>query len=200
MKTRLLKLCVVSLTLGLAILVTYFQLRVRQTEGGTGAQRAPQTVVRQTASSVPVQSPDKLPDKFHQEKVLELALQKKPGHVPVLFQLAQMESESGHMKEAEGHLQQILRAEPSNIEARLELGKVQFQLGDVGGALENTQAILKLNPTQPDARYNLGAMYGNIGNKERALEYWNRLLASNPNSESGKRARQLMSQLQRSAP
>jgi tetratricopeptide (TPR) repeat protein len=79
------------------------------------------------------------------------------------------------------------------------LGKIKFQLGDVAGALGNTQAILRSNPTQPDALYNLGAIYGNLGDKQRALEYWNRLLSTSPNSESGKRARQLISQLQKSA-
>jgi thioredoxin-like negative regulator of GroEL len=84
----------------------------------------------------------------HRRQELELALQKNPGHIPVLLQLAQLESESGQLKKAEDHLLKILRIEPSSVEARLELGKVQFQLGDVAHALENTGAILKVNPEQ----------------------------------------------------
>jgi tetratricopeptide (TPR) repeat protein len=148
-------------------------------------------------STTPLQDPSKLQGNVHEEKVLNLALQKKPGHVPVLLQLAQLEFEKGQFREAEGHLQQIVNAEPANIEARLELSKIKFQLGDVAGALGNTQAILKSNPTQPDALYNLGAIYGNLGDNERALEYWNRLLSTAPNSESGKHARQLIGQLQK---
>jgi tetratricopeptide (TPR) repeat protein len=156
--------------------------------------------MRPSHSQTPQQDPGKLKGDVHEEKALDLALQKKPGHIPVLLQLARLESEKGQFREAEGHLQQIVNAEPANIEARLELGRIKFQLGDVAGALGNTQAILRSNPTQPDALYNLGAIYGNLGDSRRALEYWNRLLSTASNSESGKRARQLISQLQKSTP
>ena len=137
--------------------------------------------------------------KAHQKHELELALRKKPGHVPVLLQLAKLESESGQLKKAEGHLVEILQAEPANIEVRLELSKIQFQLGNVEGALASAQAILTIDPEQPDALYNLGAVYGNLGDSRRAMRYWNRLISSYPDSESGKRARQFVGQLQRSA-
>jgi tetratricopeptide (TPR) repeat protein len=154
--------------------------------------------MRPSHSQTPLQDPSKAQRNVHEEKVLNLALQKKPGHAPVLLQLALLEAEKGQFKQAEGHLQQIVNADPANIEARLELGKIKFQLGDVTGALGNTLAILKSDPTHPDALYNLGAIYGNLGNRKRALEYWNRLLSTAPNSESGKHARQLIGQLQKS--
>ena len=156
--------------------------------------------MRPSHLATPLPDPGQVQNNMHEEKVLNLALEKKPGHVPVLLQLAQLESGKGQFKQAEGHLQQIVAAEPTNIEARLELSKIKFQLGDVTGALGNTLAILKSNPTQPDALYNLGAIYGNLGDNKRALEYWNRLLSTAPDSESGRHARQLIGQLQKGTP
>jgi cytochrome c-type biogenesis protein CcmH/NrfG len=195
-KIQILKIPVICLTLGLAMLVCFLLLRLPHEGSHPAAQSIP--ALRPSHSGTSLQDPSKVQNAMHEEKVLNLALQKKPGHAPVLLQLAQLEAAKGQFKEAEGHLQQIVNAEPANIAARLELGKTKFQLGDVAGALENTLAILKSNPTQPDALYNLGAIYGNLGDKKRALEYWNKLLSTAPNSESGKHARQLISQLQMS--
>ncbi len=196
MKIQILKIPVLCLTLGLAILACFLLLKLPHEGSHPAAQSI--AALRPSHSATPLQDPSKVQSTMHEAKVLTMALQKKPGHVPVLLQLAQLESAKGQFKEAEGHLQQIVDTEPANIPARLELGKTKFQLGDVAGALENTLAILKLNPTQPDALYNLGAIYGNLGDKKRALEYWNRLLSTSPNSESGKHAQQLIGQLQKS--
>ena len=196
MKIQILKIPVLCLTLCLATFACFLLLRPSHGGGHPVAQSI--ATMRPSHSATPPQDPSKVQSNIHEEKVLNLALQKKPGHVPVLLQLAQLESGKGQFKEAEGHLQQIVDAEPANIEARLELSKIKFQLGDVTGALGNTLAILKSNPAQPDALYNLGAIYGNLGDNKRALEYWNRLLSTAPNSESGKHARQLIGQLQKS--
>ena len=195
-KIQILKIPALCLTLGLAILACFFLLRLPHKGNHPAAQSIP--ALQPSHSGTPLQDPSKAQSPMHEAKVLTMALQKKPGHVPVLLQPAQLESAKGQFKEAEGHLQQIVTAEPANIAARLELGKTKFQLGDVAGALENTLAILKSNPTEPDALYNLGAIYGNLGDKKRALEYWNRLLSTAPDSESGKHARQLISRLQMS--
>jgi tetratricopeptide (TPR) repeat protein len=198
MKIQIPKIPVLCLTLGIAILACFFLLRLPHEGSHPAAQSI--AALRPSHSGTPLQDLSKDQSTMHEAKVLTMALQKKPGHVPVLLQLAQLESAKGQFKEAEGHLQQIVAAEPANIAARLELGKTKFQLGDVAGAIENTLAILKLSPTEPDALYNLGAIYGNLGDKKRALEYWNRLLSAAPNSESGKHARQLIGQLQMSTP
>lgn len=136
----------------------------------------------------------------HEAKVLAMALQKKPGHTPVLFKLAMIESGEGHLQDAARHLREIVHREPGNSEARLELGRVLFQLGDIQGAVEQNEEILKTHPAYEDALYNLGAIYGNLGNKERAAEYWKRLIALDPRSEGGQKAKQMLSQLQTGAP
>jgi tetratricopeptide (TPR) repeat protein len=197
-KIQILKIPVLCLTLGIAILACFFLLRLPHEGSHPAAQSI--AALQPSHSGTPLQDPSKVQNPMHEAKVLTMALQKKPGHVPVLLQLAQLESAKGQFKEAEEHLQQIINAEPANIAARLELGRIKFQLGDVAGAIGNTLAILKLNPTQPDALYNLGAIYGNLGDNKRALEYWNRLLSAAPNSESGKHAQQLIAQLQKSTP
>jgi tetratricopeptide (TPR) repeat protein len=131
----------------------------------------------------------------HDLKVLEKALTKKPGHAPVLMNMAKIEEEKGRLDEAAKHLKEIVDQESGNLEARLELGRVLFQRGDVQGALDQTQAILKVQPGHPDALYNLGAIYGNLGNAARAREYWERLISLAPQSESGKRAQRMLPQL-----
>lgn len=131
----------------------------------------------------------------HDLKILEKALVKKPGHTPVLMNLARLEEEKGQFDEAAKHLTEIVDQDSGNLEARLELGKVLFQRGDVQGALKQTRAILEVQPRNPDALYNLGAIYGNLGNAAMAREYWGRLIALDPKSESGQRAQRMMPQL-----
>ena len=131
----------------------------------------------------------------HDLAVLERALTRKPGHIPVLMNLAKLEEGKGQFDEAAKHLKEIVGQESGNLEARLELGRVLFQRGDVQGALDQTQAILKVQPDNPDALYNMGAIYGNLGNATLAREYWGRLIALAPQSESGKRAQRMLPQL-----
>lgn len=136
----------------------------------------------------------------HEARMLADALKKRPDHVPVLLRLAGLAVESGKPAEAEKYLNDVLTQEPGNIPARLDLGKIQFEAGRVSEAIQTTAAILKEQPDHPDALYNLGAIYGNLGQRDRAIEYWGRLLASSPQSESGKRARQMIAELQRTTP
>ncbi len=136
----------------------------------------------------------------HEVKMLAEALKKRPDHIPILLRLASLALESGRLDEAERHLNEALKLEPGNVPARLDLGRVQFETGRVPEAIQTTATILKVQPDNPDALYNLGAIYGNLGQRERAIEYWNRLLSSSPQSESGRRARQMMSELQRTSP
>jgi len=148
--------------------------------------------VTSTAMSNSVENPG---TSGHDLKVLEKALIKKPGHTPVLMNLARLEEQKGQLDDAALHLKEIVDRESENLEAKLELGRVLFQRGDVQGALEQTQAILKVQPGNPDALYNVGAIYGNLGNASLAREYWARLIALAPQSESGKRAQRMLPQL-----
>jgi tetratricopeptide (TPR) repeat protein len=134
-------------------------------------------------------------DGDHEAKVLVQALQKRPDHVPILLRLAKIESEAGHPQNALKRLQEAVQQDPLNLEAKLELGKLMFEMGNVEGAIRQNEEILKLDPGHADALYNLGAIYGNLGNKDRALSFWKRLLAADPQSESGRRAAQLMVEL-----
>jgi tetratricopeptide (TPR) repeat protein len=159
------------------------------------APRAPSGAAKPASSkSAPAPQPTK-PGDPHEAKMLEQALQKKPGHGPVLMRLAKLASEAGKPAEALKHLEQLVKAEPDNAEARLELGKILFETGDVSGALEQTSQILKTHPNHPDALYNLGAIYGNLGNTGLALQNWEKLISTSPDSESGARARQMIAQL-----
>ncbi len=194
MKIRLLKGLLLATVLAVGVIV-YRGLPNQH----KASQSSPPTNAQPLKASVPATA-NPVPNKEHELKVLELALKKKPGHAPVLFEMAKIESEQGHLPDAAKHLSELVKSEPGNAEARLELGKVLFQLGDVQGAIAQTDEILKSHPDYEGALYNLGAIYGNLGNKERAMEYWNRLIALYPESENGKKARQMMSQLRASVP
>jgi tetratricopeptide (TPR) repeat protein len=154
----------------------------------------PQSGLLLSPVSAHIPSPAKAQE-THEARMLTLALDKKPDHVPVLFRLAKLASEAGRPAEAAQYLKDILKQEPANLEARLEFGKISFELGNVQEAISQTEEILKEHPGQPDALYNLGAIYGNLGNNERALGYWKQLLSTSPTSESGMRARQLIAEL-----
>ncbi len=134
-------------------------------------------------------------DTEHDQRLLEMALNRKPGHTPVLMNLARIEEEKGQFGEAKKHLMEVIDREPGNLEARLELGRILFQAGDVQGALHQTRAILEVKPDHPDALYNLGAIYGNLGNSVLAREYWQRLITLAPQTESGRRAQRMLPQL-----
>jgi tetratricopeptide (TPR) repeat protein len=148
-----------------------------------------------SANAKPVASAKPAVPNDHEAKMLAEELKRKPGHVPVLFRLAQLSEESGHPQDAARYLREAVQQEPDNADARLELGKVLFETGDVGGALEQTRKILDKQPDQADALYNLGALYANLGNADLARQYWQRLVQSSPDSESGKKAKESLNRL-----
>jgi tetratricopeptide (TPR) repeat protein len=134
-------------------------------------------------------SPAKSADSLHSIKALELELQKRPNHSPILLRLAQLSTEIGKPADAEKYLRQLLAVEPNSLEARIELGRILFQQGNVQGALAETQNVLKLDPKNADALYNLGAIHGNLNNDEMARKYWLQAIAAAPASESAQKAR-----------
>jgi tetratricopeptide (TPR) repeat protein len=148
--------------------------------------------------SLPLNSMERSTDALHSIKALEKELQKKPNHVPILFQLAQLSIDMGKPADAEKYLREVLSQEPKNLDAKLELGRALYMQGNVDRALVETQSILDESPNHADALYNLGAIYGNIHNEEMARKYWKLVIASAPDSEIARRARQGLEQLRTS--
>ena len=131
----------------------------------------------------------------HELKELTVQLRKKPGHLPVLMRMAQIEHDQGKLADAAAHLREALVGEPGNADAHLELGRVLYEKGDRDEALKETERALVINPKHADALYNLGAIHANLGDTERARSYWDRVIASAPESESGKKARDGLARL-----
>jgi len=144
---------------------------------------------RMAAAPAPVESTD------HELKALAMQLQKKPGHVPVLMRMAQLERDKGQMKDAVTHLREVLKTEPSNSDAHLELGRLLYETGDVNGAITETEKVLVVDPAQADALYNLGAIYANLGNSQRARSYWTKASETAPSAEIGRKARESLAKL-----
>jgi len=139
---------------------------------------------------------DSTGSKTHELKALEVELEKKPNHPPILMRMAQLSRELGKPADAVKRLRQLLEAEPNNVEARLELGRSLYETNDVTGALTETNRVLQDSPKNSDALYNLGAIYANVNKPELAREYWNRAVAAAPDSESGVRAKSSLARLE----
>ena len=131
----------------------------------------------------------------HELKELAAELQKKPGHIPILLRMAQIEHDRGALDQASEHLRVAVKNEPSNPDAHLELGRVLYERNDVNGAIAETEKVLVLNPNQVDALYNLGAIYANLGNRERARSLWSKAVAVDPSAESSRKARDGLTKL-----
>ena len=133
----------------------------------------------------------------HERAALEEELQRKPGHPPILFRLAEMEREAGRPSGAAAYLRQILDQDSKNEEARLELGRTLYEAGDVDNAIKETKQLLTDHPQQVDGLYNLGAIYANQNRLDLARDYWSKAVATAPASESGNRARESLAKLGR---
>ncbi|MDE3167240.1 MAG: tetratricopeptide repeat protein [Acidobacteriota bacterium] len=136
----------------------------------------------------------------HELKELGVQLQQKPGHVPVLMRMAQIEREQGKMPDAIKHLREAAASEPSNTDVLVELGRVLYETGARGEARQITERAVTINPKSVDALYNLGAIYANSGDPARARAYWQQAAVADPSSESGKRAKDGIAQLGTPAP
>lgn len=119
---------------------------------------------------------------------LEAALDKNPGHSPILMRIAELAREQGDLAKAVNHLRQAVDAEPGNLDARLELGRALYESGDAEGAMQETSQILERDPNHADALYNLGAIHANENQPDLASNYWNRAVAADSASESGRNA------------
>jgi len=144
---------------------------------------------RSGAPAASKQAPVTADNPEHELKELAVQLQKKPGHMPVLLRMAQLEREKGALDDAAGHLREAIQSEPTSQDAHLELGRLLYERNDVTGAIAETEKVLALNANQVDALYNMGAIYANLGNRERARSYWSRAVATDPASDSGRKAR-----------
>ena len=153
-------------------------------------------VTERAESTAPPARPAAVQDNpVHELKELAVQLQKKPGHLPVLVRMAQIEHDQGKLAEAEAHLREALAGEPGNADVHLELGLVLYEKGDKNEALKETERALAINPKHADALYNMGAIHANLGDTGRARSYWEKLIASAPESESGKKAREGLARL-----
>ena len=62
----------------------------------------------------------------HELKELAVQLQKKPGHLPVLMRMAQIEHDQGKLAEAVTHLREALASEPGNADVHMELSLIHI--------------------------------------------------------------------------
>jgi|GEM_PF-1422477 len=119
---------------------------------------------------------------------LQEALDRNPGHSPILMRMAELALQNGDAAKAVEHLRAVIEAEPDNLDARLELGRALYESGDVESAQTETETLVERDANNVDALYNLGAIHANQKRPERAVEYWTRAVAAAPGSPSGQNA------------
>lgn len=158
---------------------------------GCGSSPQTQTSASPTAQS-DIDHPPMTPVDADADSIesLEQALEKNPGHTPILLRMAELALQTGDAQGAAEHLRKAVAADPKSLDARLELGRALYEAGDQEGAIHETEALLELDPNHVDALYNLGAIHANTGKPEQAVSYWNRAVAVDPRSQSGRNAQQ----------
>ena len=179
MNTRKVLTIVIPLVIGGGILVSLFKLTEPRSDSAPASK----------SSVVPQNS-------AHEKASLEEQLSKNPGHPPILLRLAEIAAAEGNAQAAIAYLKQAVEADPKNADARLELGRALYDTGDIDGSLKQTQQLVTDHPDNVDGLYNLGAIYANQNQFDQARQYWTRAVAVDANSDSGRKAKDGLAQLQ----
>ena len=115
---------------------------------------------------------------------LRKAVQTSPTW-PNLSSLADLESRTGHVEEARGHLRQILAASPHNIFALNGLARIELLFGDLQEAEKRYQELLALTPKPLRAHYtNLGVTRILLERYPEAIAVLHKALEIDPDSTS----------------
>jgi putative PEP-CTERM system TPR-repeat lipoprotein len=99
----------------------------------------------------------------------EAALVKKPGFVPALMNLAQLDRKAGDDEAATRRYREIVAANATDTRARIGLAEIAMTRGDRDGARSALDEAISANPTDPAPRVALVELYLRTGAPDRAL-------------------------------
>ena len=100
-----------------------------------------------------------------------------------LMSLADLESRTGHVEEARGHLNQILRSSPGNVFALDYLARIELLFGDLHQAEQRYQDLIDQTPKPLRAHYtNLGVARILLGHYQEAITALHKALEIDPDN------------------
>jgi tetratricopeptide (TPR) repeat protein len=113
---------------------------------------------------------------------IEEALALKQDFTPALLLLAQIELNSGNLKEAIKRAESASVFEPSNPVMQFQVGVLKFENKDYAGAETALKNAVSLAPDYANARYYLGRVLLTLGNKDGALKEFAEVERLNPDN------------------
>jgi len=101
-------------------------------------------------------------------KVLDKALELKPGLARANYFYARVLKEEGKYDEAIAKLQSVLQQYPRDRVVRNELGRIYFLQKKYADAVKEFEVTLSIDPEDLQAHYNLMLCYNGLGNEAQA--------------------------------
>ena len=119
-----------------------------------------------------------------QAEPLLAKLKTDPKNATLLYQIANIYTDTHQFQEAISYYQKSLAIDPTSIKTRANLASCLFYTGDVDGALAQLDKALTYDPKHPGVLMNIGIMkWKGKNDVAGAIAAWEKLLKLNPNFE-----------------
>jgi protein O-mannosyl-transferase len=108
------------------------------------------------------------------ETLYRASLLATPRSVPLLYNLAALQSRRGRIDEAIGGYQKVLAIDPENPDANVNLGNIRLRAGDTEAAIAHFRAALRGDPDDLLSLQNLGRVLrwrGDLAGARELLEH-----------------------------
>jgi tetratricopeptide (TPR) repeat protein len=137
-------------------------------------------------SSVDLSSIQKIND-------LESVVKNNPLDTISILELAQLKNDAGMFEQAIINYKQYLSLVPKDANARIDMGICYYNLQNYDTAINEMEIALKYNPKHQIGNLDLGIVNLAAGKMEKSQEWLKKAVEIDPNSESGKKAQELLS-------
>jgi len=122
----------------------------------------------------------------------ENLIKANPDDLESTLHLAHLLQDSKLFEKAITNYKKYLENSPEDTDARVDMGICFYNLGDYTTAINEMESALKYQPKHQIAHLNLGIVNLTAGNVDVSKEWFKKTVELNPNSESGKRAQELL--------
>ena len=123
---------------------------------------------------------------------LENKVRTNPNDKESIIKLANLLQDSGLFERAITFYKKYMELEPRDPNARVDMGICYYNLNDFQSAIKEMETALKFQPEHQIAHLNLGIVNLSAGNVAASKEWFTKAVAINPDSETGKRAQELL--------
>ena len=122
-------------------------------------------------------------NKTKAREYINQAINLKRNYTEAIFLLAQLDAESGNLREAIERSEESVALSPLDPVAFFQLGFLKYQAGDAKGAVTALTKAIELNPNYANARYFLGLSYDLLAEGGKALTEFQTISQSNPDNK-----------------